>query len=77
MTFELVENYYPEPEDSDSDVYEDGCQNEVPVDEDHPFGHCGGKVWSTGGHGYYNGSYQCYTLYLTCENCGPYEVECV
>lgn len=38
---------------------------------------CGGRQWVTGGNGYYNGRYDCYTLYLECENCGPYEVECV
>ena len=37
----------------------------------------GGKVVVTGGNSYYNGSYSCYTLHLECENCGPYEVECV
>lgn len=49
----------------DAELYEERCEE------------CGGKVWSTGGHGYYNGSYQCYTMYLECENCGDYEVECV
>lgn len=38
---------------------------------------CGGKVVATGGQHWYNGIYNCYTLYLNCENCGPYEVECV
>lgn len=64
LVFELV----PEPieyNDEDSELYEDGCEE------------CGGKVVATGGHGYYNGSYQCYTLYLRCENCGDFEVECV
>jgi hypothetical protein len=42
-----------------------------------PCDECGGHVVATGGHGYYNGSYNCYTLYLRCENCGDYEVECV
>lgn len=42
-----------------------------------PCDKCGGKVVVTGGNGYYNGSYDCYTLYLRCENCGEYEVECV
>lgn len=61
----------------DSELYEERCQNDL--DE---FGNimdevCNGRVVSTGGRGYYNGHYDCYTLYLTCENCGPYEVECV
>ena len=59
-----------EPED-----YEEPCGNLVVRDGEE--GHCGGKVVSTGGHHYYNGHYDCYTLYLDCENCGPYEVECV
>lgn len=46
-------------------------------DEQEPCDECGGKVRATGGRGYYNGHYDCYTLYLECENCGPYEVECV
>lgn len=64
MNFELYEPPEVEPY-HDSDVYEEGCEE------------CGGRIWSTGGNGYYNGSYQCYTMYLECENCGPYEVECV
>lgn len=56
---------YPEPDDIDKELYEERCEE------------CGGKIWVTGGQGYYNGSYDCYTLYLECENCGPYEVECV
>lgn len=47
------------------DIYEEPCDR------------CGGKVVATGGNGYYNGSYQCYTLFLRCENCGDYEVEFV
>lgn len=46
-------------------------------DRSEPCDKCGGKVIATGGQHYYNGHYDCYTLYLTCENCGPYEVECV
>jgi len=72
VTFELVEDWeYPsEPDPSqyrelEENQYEDDCEE------------CGGKQFVTGGNGHYNGSYQCYTLYLTCENCGPYEVECV
>lgn len=45
--------------------YEDDCEE------------CGGKQFVIDGYGYYNGSYQCYTLTLKCENCGPYDVECV
>lgn len=75
MNFEL---YVPEdnapPEGFDeAELYEERCGNEVGESDQI----CGGKVWSTGGHGYYNGSYQCYTMYLHCENCGDYEVECV
>ena len=62
---ELEENEYPEP--CENDVDENGNPMEV----------CGGRVWVTGGNGYYNGSYDCYTLHLRCEKCGPYEVECV
>jgi hypothetical protein len=42
-----------------------------------PCDECGGRVKATGGQHHYNGHYDCYTLYLECENCGPYEVECV
>lgn len=60
----LVE--YPEPCDLDYD------------DEGRRTGEaCGGRLWVTGGQGYYNGHYNCYTLGLICEFCGPYEVECV
>jgi hypothetical protein len=31
----------------------------------------------TGGQRHYNGYYDLYTLYLICEHCGPYDVECV
>ena len=64
--FELMpEGWEPEPDDLTPEDYEEPCD------------YCGGKVWATGGNSYYNGSYQCYTLYLECENCGPYDVECV
>lgn len=70
MPFELLDsNDYPV--EDDPELYEERCQNE---DND---GICGGKVWSTGGNSYYNGSYNCYTLYLHCEKCGDYDVECV
>lgn len=82
MTFFLAEPPKgwdtPAPVDFDeAELYEERCENDV--DEfgnvmDEP---CNGRLVSTGGQGYYNGSYQCYTLYLECENCGPYEVECV
>lgn len=42
-----------------------------------PCEQCGGNQWDIGGHSHFNGNYQCYTLYLECENCGIYEVECV
>ena len=57
--------------DPPEDWYESNEDYEEPCEE------CGGKVVSTGGQSYYNGSYQCYTMYLDCENCGPHEVECV
>lgn len=66
MTFELL------PPD-----YEPSHPQEQYTDYGEPCDYCGGKVVSTGGSGYYNGSYQCYTMYLKCENCGDYEVECV
>lgn len=61
MYFEIAETTYSEPE-----PWQEEPQYE-PCDE------CGGRVVATGGHHHYNG----YTLYLDCENCGPYEVECV
>jgi hypothetical protein len=54
---------YREP--LEQDQYEEDCED------------CGGKQFVTGGYHYYNGSYDCYTMYLLCVNCGPYEVECV
>ena len=51
-----------------------------PLEEDEypePCEECGGRQFVVGGQGHYNGSYQCYTLTLNCENCGPYDVECV
>lgn len=78
ITWEVVD---PNDFSSSQFVDEDGepCDTVDPqfVDEDNPEGICGGKVISTGGHGYYNGSYQCYTMYLHCDRCGDYEVECV
>lgn len=66
------------PVDFDTaDLYEERCENEVPVDEDHSQGLCYGRVVSTGGRRHYSNGYDCYTLFLNCENCGPYEVECV
>jgi hypothetical protein len=49
----------------EENLYEERCET------------CGGKQYVTGSRPYYNGRYDCCTLYLTCENCGPYEVECV
>lgn len=67
LTFEPYEpeENIPPTDFDDAELYEERCEE------------CGGKVVATGGNGYYNGNYQCYTLYLECENCGPYEVECV
>lgn len=62
---EEVEEYYADAENTPDDYYEESCEE------------CGGKVVATGGQHHYNGHYDCYTLYLNCENCGPYEVECV
>lgn len=66
-------------------LYPDPCENLVKIPEADPddpeiengMGRCGGTVWDIGGHSYYNGQYQCYTLYLECEHCGTYDVECV
>jgi hypothetical protein len=69
MSFELRESQEFDGEDwrepLEEDEYEEPCEE------------CGGKQFVTGGHSYYNGSYDCYTLFLECVNCGPYEVECV
>ncbi len=76
---------YSERERSEKDYYEP-CEEYVPIPEDDEFdrepdedgmGYCGGNVVSTGGQSHYNGHYDCYTLYLLCDRCGPYEVECV
>jgi len=81
VTFEIYSDESEEPVATfdDDDLYEQLCENEC--DENgNPFPDgelCGGKVVSTGGQGYYNGSYQCYTMYLRCDRCGDYEVECV
>lgn len=79
--FELSESqdYGEPPTDFDTaELYEERCENEV-EDEDtgRPDGVCGGRVVAIGGRGYYNGSYDCYTLTLECEHCGVYDVECV
>lgn len=72
VQFELMpDDWEPEsnqeqwPEPLEENQYEDDCEE------------CGGKQYVIGGHGYYNGSYNCYTLTLRCVNCGPYDVECV
>lgn len=66
------------PVDFDTaELYEDRCENiydEHGNTLDEP---CGGRVVSTGGQSHYSNGYDCYTLYLECETCGPYEVECV
>ena len=57
--------------------YPEPCELDYDDNGRHTGIECGGRLWVQGGHGYYNGHYDCYTLYLICENCGPYEVECV
>lgn len=66
MEFVMMEpgdEYYSD--DESDDTYYEPCE------------FCGGRVVSTGGNYHYNGNYNCYTMYLDCENCGPYEIECV
>lgn len=78
--FELAENqdYGEPPTDFDTaELYEERCENEVFEDGVIRDEACGGRLVAIGGHGYYNGSYDCYTLTLECEFCGPYDVECV
>lgn len=81
MTFELyepAEHDNEPPTDFDTaELYEERCELDSTDPDAEPGETCGGRLVSTGGNGYYNGSYQCYTLYLRCENCGDYEVECV
>jgi len=81
MTFLLAEppeGWNDPPTDfHTAELYEQRCENDVDEDGNVMEEVCNGRVVSTGGHGYYNGSYQCYTMYLECENCGHYEVECV
>lgn len=67
------------PVDFDTaDLYEELCGNEqfyadgTKMDEA-----CPGRVVSTGGQHHYSNGFDCYTMYLECEFCGPYEVECV
>lgn len=66
------------PTDFDTaELYEERCENEWDENGNRMEEACGGRVVAVGGQGYYNGSYQCYTLTLECENCGVYDVECV
>lgn len=78
MTFELYEPPMGEPPfDFDTaELYEQRCENDVD-EAGNLMDECGGRVVAVGGQGYYNGSYQCYTLTLECEKCGVYDVECV
>ncbi len=70
--FELIEDWEETEEPQEQYSVPDPVWNyPEPCDE------CGGRQKDLGGFGYYNGSYQCYTLTLECENCGPYDVECV
>lgn len=74
------------PPREEPDDYDEPCQEIVEIGEDdewdresdlNGYGVCGGKVVSTGGQHHYNGHYDCYTMYLHCDRCGDYEVECV
>lgn len=62
---------------------EESHWDEYPIEADEEWNYpepcdmCGGRQKDIGGQHWYNGSYQCYTLYLECENCGEYDVECV
>lgn len=88
MKFELPGPDWQPTSDAglDDEDYEERCDHLYPYPEYDEFDRepdddgyvvCGGKLVVTGGHGYYNGYYQCYTMYLLCDRCGPYEVECV
>lgn len=83
LTFEPVmmgdTDCEPVGEYLNDDLYEEGCEN-LWDEKGRPFPGgevCGGRVVSTGGHHHYSNGYDCYTLYLRCEKCGDYEVECV
>lgn len=66
------------PTDFDTaEFYEEPCGSEWDENGNFMEEACGGRVVVVGGSGYYNGSYQCYTLTLECEKCGVYDVECV
>ena len=80
MNFELRESqeFDEPPTDFDTaELYEERCENEYDAQGNRMDEVCGGRVVATGGSSYYNGHYSCYTLYLKCEFCGDYEVECV
>lgn len=73
----MSEDYPEPPTDFDTaELYEEPCGNTWDENGDE-MPECGGRVVAIGGSGYYNGSYQCYTLTLECERCGVYDVECV
>lgn len=74
--FDPTDNEPPTDFDT-AELYEERCENQWDENGNEVEDACGGRLVATGGNGYYNGSYQCYTLYLECEKCGPYEVECV
>lgn len=83
LGFELVEVYSDESDEPVATFtevdYEEGCEN-LWDEKGRPFPGgevCGGKVVSTGGHHHYTNGFDCYTMYLRCERCGDYEVECV
>lgn len=80
VTFELRDDqdFGEPPTDFDTaELYEERCENDVDENGNLMEEPCGGRLVAIGGHGYYNGSYQCYTLTLECEFCGTYDVECV
>lgn len=78
--FELYEVFSDESEEPLTTFeYEEGCEN-VWDENGNPYPNgevCGGKVVSTGGHHHYTNGFDCYTMYLHCDKCGDYEVECV
>lgn len=80
VTFELADNqdFGEPPTDFDTaELYEERCDNQYDEQGNLMEEACGGRLVATGGRHHYSNGFNCYTLYLECENCGPYEVECV